>query len=133
MARVEMRDLSPGGHQLSGATVEGLPDRASIREILTTRIRAEVAAYNEDPGRLYRGLVQPEDAVRYSDGFRMPNPRPLDAERLLTATEEAVRAGVVIFHVGDLAVDDLEHEVDLNEHQQLTTVLRRPIVARTEG
>ena len=131
MATIEMRDVSPGGHLLSGATVEGLPDRASLRDILATRVHAEVAAYNVEPGSRYQGLVQPEDAIRYSDGFRMPTPRPLDAEHLLLAVEEAVTAGVVLFRIGETTVSDLDHEVVVADEASITTVLRRPIVARS--
>lgn len=130
MAELEMRDISPGGHALSGATVTGLPDRATLREILDRRVHAEVAAYNADPGPIYAGLVQPEDAVRYSDGFRMREPRPLDAAHLLTAVQEAVAAGVVVFHVGDARTADLDHEVDVTVTAEIVTELRRPIVAR---
>lgn len=130
MATIEMRDVSPGGHVLSGATVEDLPDRASLRDILATRVHAEVAAYNAEPGPTYRGLVQPEDAIRYSDGFRMPTPRPLDAEHLFVAIEEAVAAGVVLFRIGEMTVTDLDHDVEVTDEELITTVLRRPIVAR---
>ncbi len=130
MAAIEMRDVSPGGHVLSGRTIDGLPARASLREILTARVEAEVAAYNARPGQVYHGLVQPEDAIRYSDGFRMREPRPLDAGHLLRAVEEAVAAGVVVFRIGEVTTDDLDHEVDVDANDLVTTVMRRPIVAR---
>jgi hypothetical protein len=125
-----MEDVSPGGHVLSSGTAEGLPSRCTVREIVSARVRAEVAAYNASPGTTYRGLVQPEDAVRYTDGFRMARPRPLDPDHLLIAVEEAVAAGVVVFRIGDDTVDDLDHEVAVDEVERITTVLRRPIVAR---
>jgi len=131
VASIEMRDISPGGHLLSQATVGDLPDRAALSHILATRVDAEVAAYNADPGLHYRGLVQPEDAIRYSDGFRMRTPGPLDAGHLYRAVEEAVGAGVVVFHIGEVTVDDLDHEVEVANEPLITTVLRRPIVART--
>ena len=131
MATIEMRDVSPGGHLLSQATVECLPDRAALRDILANRVDAEVAAYNADPGLHYRGLVQPEDAIRYSDGFRMRTPGPLDAQHLYRAVEEAVDAGVVVFHIGEVTVSNLDHEVEVDDEHLITTVLRRPIVART--
>lgn len=127
-----MRDVSPGGHALSGATVTGLPDRATLREILHRRVHAEVDAYNAEPGTVYVGLVQPEDAVRYSDGFRMRAPRQLDAAHLLTAVEEAVGAGIVVFHLGEDRTSDLDHEVDVNATDEIVTELRRPIVARRD-
>jgi hypothetical protein len=130
MQRINLREVSPAGHELSRATVEGLVGEMSVRDIIRARINAEVAAYNQDPGTIYVGMVQPEDAIRHSDGFRMRTPRPLDAEQLLTAVEEAVGAGVVSFIIGDRTVDDLDVVIDLGTTASITTVMRRPIVAR---
>lgn len=130
MPRIDMREVSPAGHELSRGAVEGLTGEASLRDIIRARIDAEVAAYNRDPGTVYVGMVQPEDAIRHSDGFRMRTPRPLDGGQLLTAVEEAVSAGVVHFVVDDRAVDDLGAVIDVGETDLITTVMRRPIVAR---
>lgn len=134
MQRIDLREVSPAGHELSHATVDGLADRVSLRDIIRTRIDAEVAAYNRDPGTVFVGMVQPEDAIRYSDGFRMRTPRLLDGEQLLTAVEEAVSAGVVHFIVGERTVDGdgdgLDTMVDVAATPLITTVMQRPIVAR---
>ena len=130
MPRIDLREVSPAGHELSRGTVEGLAGEASLREILRARIDAEVAAYNRDPGSVYVGMVQPEDAIRHSDGFRMRTPRPLDGDQLLTAVEEAVSAGVVHFVVDDRTINDLGAVVAVGETRLITTVMQRPIVAR---
>jgi hypothetical protein len=130
VATIEMRDVSPGGHLLSEAVVEDLPVRTTLRQVLDTRVRAEVDRYNRELGPTYRGLVQPEDAIRFSDGFRMRAPRRLDADHLLTAVQEAVTAGVVVFEVEGERVGNLGHELDLTRTVTITTVMVRPIVAR---
>jgi len=134
MQRIDMREVSPAGHELSRATVEMPAGATSLRDIIRARIDAEVAAYNRDPGTVYVGMVQPEDAIRYSGGFRMRTPRLLDGEQLLTAVEEAVGAGVVHFVVDDRTIDNrgggLDTMVDATVTQRITTVMQRPIVAR---
>lgn len=134
MQHVDMREVSPAGHELSRATVEGLAGETSLRDIIRARIDTEVAAYNRDPGTVYVGMVQPEDAIRHSDGFRMRTPRLLDGDQLLTAVEEAVSAGVVRFIVDERTVDGsgdgLGTMLDIADTQLITTVMQRPIVAR---
>jgi hypothetical protein len=125
-----LRDVSRAGHELSRAHLTDLPGRMPLRDLVRRRVHEEVATYNADPGPIYRGLVAPADAVRYSDGFRMRIPRPLDADRFVTAVEEAVAAGLVRFRVGDTETADLDAEVATAEHDEVTTVLERPIVAR---
>ena len=132
MARLHITDVAPGGYRLSGATVEDLPERATLRQILTQRLQAEVATYNRERGPKFQGLVQPADAVRYSDGFKMASPRTLDDAQLFAAVEEAVKAGMVTFRFAQRTFADLDEELDLGEDDQLTIVMRRPIIARVD-
>jgi hypothetical protein len=125
-----LRDVSRAGHELSRATLTQLPPVVTLRELVRRRVHAEVAVYNADPGPVYVGFVQPADAIRHSDGFRMRTPRPLDADRFVTAVEEAVAAGVLRFRVGDHEVADLDTEVTVADHAEITAVLERPVVAR---
>jgi hypothetical protein len=128
MSEIAMRDQSRAGHVLGGAQVTGLADEVAVRDILRRRIRAEVETYNTDPGPVFRGLVQPADGVRHSDGFRMPQPRPLDAELLIAAAEEATGLGLLLLRVDGRPVD-LDQVISLADHGELVAILERSIVA----
>lgn len=130
MSELAMRDQSGAGHVLGGAYVTGLAEEVTVRDILRTRIRAEVADYNAEPGPVFRGLVQPADGVRHSDGFRMRQPRPLDAEPLIAAAEEATGLGLLQLHLDGQPVD-LDDIITPADHRELAAVLERSIVART--
>lgn len=125
-----MRDVSRSGHALGSARIGGLPSPVSLGEILRARIRSEVADYNAAPGPVFRGLVQPADSVRHTDGYRMSRPRRLHPDRLVTAAEEAVAAGVLSFQVGSETVTELDRQIAIDEHEEILAVLERSIVAR---
>jgi len=133
-----MRDVSRAGHELGRTILGGLPPRLTIGALLERRIRDEVAAYNRDPGTIYVGFVQPEDAMRYSDGHRMRRPRTLDADRFVLAARQAVEVGLLSFRIGgrvDGRVDgetvgDLDLEVAPAELEEIVAVMERPVVAR---
>lgn len=130
MAEIRMRDVSRSGHVLGEARVGDLPERLTIRELLRARIRREVAAYNADPGATFRGLVQPADSIRHTDGYRMQEPRPLDPDQLIAAAEEAVAADMLSFRLGAETVSDLDRELVVAEHGEVVAVLERPVIAR---
>lgn len=130
MAEVHFIDRSRSGHELGRSVVADAPSRLSLGELLERRIRAEVAVYNADPGPHYVGLVQPEDAIRYSDGHRLRTPRALDGERFVLAFVQAVAAGLVEFRVGELVTAELTTEVDLTDDTLVEVVLARPVVVR---
>ena len=124
-----MRDVSRAGVELGRAQLVGLPPHLTVRELLAHRVRADVAAYNADPGPVFTGLVQPADAIRHSDGFRMRAPRPLDAEVFVAAAHEAVRMGLLRIRAGELSLDDLDAELASEEHDEALAILARPVVA----
>lgn len=130
MSELTMRDVSHAGHELGRAHVDGLPAVISLGELLRNRIRTDVARYNAEPGPVFKGLVQPADAIRHSDGHHMRIPRRLDADRLIAAAEEAVAAGILWFVLGDENVSDLARRIDVEQQDEVIAVLRRPVVSR---
>ncbi len=125
-----IRDVSRAGHELSRAEVGDLSGVCSLRQILAHRVRAEVEAHNRAPTRLFAGLVQPVDAVRYRAGSQLPEARALDADRCVQAVEEAAAAGVLRVRIDDgEPIGDLDHEVDVATVAELRVVLERPVVA----
>jgi hypothetical protein len=129
MPTLTMRDVSRAGHELGHRRLEDLPATLSLGALLTARVRADVAAYNAEVGPVFQGLVQPADAVRHSDGHRMPRPRPLNAEPMVAAAEDAVATGRLMFRVGVEVTADLDATVRVDELDEVTAVLARSIVA----
>lgn len=125
-----MRDVSRAGHELGRTQLTGLPSPCTLRELLRHRVHADVAAYNLEPGPVFEGLVQPADAIRHTGGFRMQRPRPLDADLLIAAAEEAVGRGLLRVQVGAATLGDLDAELVPDDHDEVLAVLERPVVAQ---
>ena len=129
VAGLLMRDVSRAGVELGRARLEGLPARLTVGELLARRVRADVTVYNADPGPVFAGLVQPADAIRHSDGFHLRRPRPLEADVLVAAAQQAVRAGLLRVQAGEAMLDDLDAQLAADEHDEVVAVLARPVVA----
>lgn len=122
-------DQSRSGHHLGRGRLTDLPARLRLGELLDRRVRSEVAAYNADPGPVYRGLVQPHDAMRYSDGSRMATPRQLDADAFAAAVGEALQAGMMHIQAGSRVLATGDEEIAVADLDEVTVVLHRPVVA----
>ena len=129
MSQLLMRDLSHAGHELGRAELDGLPPVLTLGELLRHRVHSDVARYHADPGLVFAGLVQPADAIRHSDGHRLPEPRRLDADSLSAVAEEAVGAGLLWFVLDDERLTDLHREIEVDAHDEIRAVMRRSIVA----
>jgi hypothetical protein len=130
VARLTMRDVTRAGRELQRAELDDLPASLTVAELLEARVRTDVARYNADPGPVYVGLVQPADAIRHRDGHHLRDPRPLDADRFVAAAREAVATGILAIVVGGNAVQDLDTEVVVADHDEVVALLGRGVVAR---
>ena len=126
---VRFVDLSRAGHPLSRGRLDGLPPSLPLGELLERRVRAEVAAYLAEPGRTVHGLVQPHDAIRYSDGGRLPAPRHLEVAAFVAALHAALAAGHLRARVGGEDLHGADAVVPVGDVDEVTVVLERPVIA----
>jgi hypothetical protein len=59
---------------------EAIGGAQRAREIIERRVREEVAAYNRNRSEHFYGLVQPADAERLLNGYRLKRPHAIDAD-----------------------------------------------------
>jgi len=80
---VTIMDQSGAGRVAATITLDGIDSRITVRDLIRTRVREEVARYNAAPANtgIFRGLVMPDGAVPAPGGFLMPRPRRVDWER----------------------------------------------------
>lgn len=128
MATVTFRDESMTGKCLAEFDVPDLPSRISVGELISLRVREEVARYNAAPARRFQGLVKPTDAEAELNGYRMDKPRRLDWERQArTALDAFGRNGFIVL-IGDRQVESLDEEVDLDADPLVAFVRLVPLV-----
>ena len=118
MTTVIIKDESGSGRIASSITLETVVERITLRDLITTRVREEVARYNAhradpgDAGDVFAGLVMPEGAVPTPAGFRMPSRRPVDWEQAAESLKAFRRNGFFIL-VDDRQITDLDEELEL--------------------
>jgi hypothetical protein len=121
-------DQRTGGGETSTITLTGLEARTTVRDLIRTRVREEVARYNAGPTERFNGLVQPVGAEEGANGYRLAHPRRLSWEEQARVAEEAfVRNGFFVL-VGDRQVDDLDEELELNADTEIRFLRLTPLV-----
>jgi hypothetical protein len=124
---VEIRDERTGGGPGQVARLD-LPERTTLRDLIRTRVREEVASYNLAPGGHFNGFVRPVDAEETLNGYRLAAPRRLDWEEQARVAEEAFARNGFFVIVGERQVDDLDQELDLNADTQIKFLRLTPLV-----
>jgi hypothetical protein len=125
---VTVRDETSPGKVAGTLTLEEIPAALTLRDLIRTRVREEVARANAAPGRELRTLVEPVDAERTLNGYRLREPRRLDWEKQAEVAVEAFGRNGFFVLVGGRQVDDLDEELELGADTEIRFLKLTPLV-----
>jgi hypothetical protein len=109
-------------------TLDVMEGRITVRELIRTRVANEVRDYNLSQPEYFRGLVQPTDAERSLNGFRIGKRRRIDPEKQFELAIKAFYANGFIVLVNDRQVDELEEEIEIRPDTTVTFLKLVPLV-----
>jgi hypothetical protein len=99
-------------------------ERITVRELIRARVYKEVHDYNLSQPEYFRGLVQPTDAERTLNGFKVRQGRRIDPEKQFEkAIESFYRNGFLVL-VDDRQVGELEEEIEVRPDTTTATFLK---------
>src|SRR5512146_816042 len=111
---VTITDQSGAG-RVASVTLDGVDSRITLRDLIRTRVREEVARYHANPATavVFQGLVMPDGAVPAPGGFRLPERRRVDWEQQADKALEAFRRNGFFVLVGGGQVIDPDEVLEL--------------------
>jgi len=128
MATVTVYDETTSGGRMNELTLEFLDERITVRELIRSRVYQEVADYNARMPEYFRGLVQPSDAERVLNGYRVRERRRLDWEAQFAKAVAAFRGNGFMLLVDDRQVTELDEVVELRHDSEVTFLKLVPLV-----
>ncbi|MEW5992055.1 MAG: hypothetical protein AB1736_12015 [Chloroflexota bacterium] len=115
MATLTIQDRTATGRPVDSFTIEDLPDRITVRDLIRTRVRDEVARYNLRPLEMFRGLVAPTDAEQTVGGYRLRKPRTLDWEKQADIAIDAFGRNGFFVLVNGRQATELDQEISVSD------------------
>ncbi len=109
-------------------TLELLNERITVRELIRSRVYQEVRDYNARQPEHFRGLVEPTDAERTLNGYRLRARRQIDWEQQYRRALAAFEANGFLVLVDDRQVTDLDESVALRHDSTVTFLKLVPLV-----
>jgi hypothetical protein len=107
-----------------------VPAASTLREVIRTRVREEVAKANAaiGAGSTFKTLVQPTEAEVTLNGYRLRKGKTIDWRRQADKAEEAFgRKGFFVL-VDGRQVEDLDEELALTPDSEIRFVRLTPLV-----
>ena len=111
MATLVVHDRTASGTPIRSIEVNDLPDGFTLRDLIVTRVRDEVARHNLKPSLLFAGLVQPEDARPTANGYALPRVARIDWERQAAAALAAFERNGFFVLVNGRQVTELDEVI----------------------
>lgn len=121
-------DETPSGERTPACTLDFPGERVSVRELIRRRVHQEVRDYNLRRPELFQGLVQPVDAERTLNGYRLRAPRRIDWEEQADRATEAFERNGFIVLVDDRQAAGLDEEIAIGVDTAVSFLRLVPLV-----
>jgi hypothetical protein len=120
--------LSLGGDDERDFILDVPDERITVRQLIRARVYREVHDYNLDQPEYFHGLIQPSDAERSLNGFKMRKRRSIDPEKQFELAERAFYTNGFILLVDGRQLDELEEEIEVRPDTTVTFLKLVPLV-----
>ena len=127
-ASLTICDETSSGQKTNTFTLECLTERMTIRELIRARIYQEVQDYNTRQPEYFRGLVQPTEAERVANGYRVKQRRKIDWEDQFAKALDAFGRNGFFILVGDRQAESLDEEFEVKADTEVSFVKLVPLV-----
>jgi len=127
-ATLTIRDQSTGGGTLHEFALDVLTERITVRELIRSRVYQEVQDYNRRQPPVFQGLVQPTDAERALNGFKLKKPRQIDWKQQYEKAIEAFETNQILILVDEKQAESLEEEIVVQPGTRVSFLRLMPLV-----
>jgi hypothetical protein len=115
-----VRDEELNGKTRNEFSLEFPTETVTVRELIRSRVFQEVKDFNAKQSQAeFRGLVQPTDAERTLNGFRMKKRRQIDWQQQFDSAVEAFEKNQILILVDERQVESLDEEITLASDTQI--------------
>ncbi|MHC4956150.1 MAG: hypothetical protein ACYTGZ_20085 [Planctomycetota bacterium] len=125
---ITVRDETASGNLNQEFTLELMASTVDVREIIRSRVYQEVQDFNRKRPALFRGLVQPTEAERELNGYRVKKARKVNWETQFNKAIEAFQGNGFLLLVDDRQLTDLDEEVKIGVDTRVSFVKLIPLV-----
>ena len=100
----------------------------SVKDIIEARVRQEVDNYNTKLPDYFNGLIEPTDAEKTLNGFKIRNRKGIDAEKQVYVALDAFQKNGFFVLADDLQCTSLEQQIQLSSDTKISFVKLTPLV-----
>jgi hypothetical protein len=123
-----IRDETLSGEPIHEWELEVAAEKITVRELIRSRVYQEVQDYNVKHSQVYHGLVQPEDAEKTLNGWKLKKPRLLDWKRQFERALEGFESNRILILINDRQAESLDEQFVIETRTNVTFLRLTPLV-----
>ncbi len=100
----------------------------STQDLIEKRVTHEVETYNNRLPDYFNGLVEPKDAERTLNGFKLKPKQIIDVEKQVYIALNEFQKNSFFILVDNQQLEELDQIVDLNNHSNISFIKLTPLV-----
>ncbi|MDO5979188.1 hypothetical protein [Flavivirga spongiicola] len=128
MTTLIIKDETASGDILNEIRIKVENERTTLRDIITARVLTEVKSYNENKPEIFKGLIQPSDAEKTLNGFRVKKRKNIDGEQQVYVALDAFLKNGYFVIVDDEQITDYNKEILVNSETKISFLKLTPLV-----
>ena len=125
---VSVKDENFAGKVLQEVLVGFSSEIVTVKDIIEARVRQEVETYNKRLPEYYNGVIEPNDAEKTINGFKLRSKKPIDGEKQVYVALDAFQKNGFFVLVDTLQSTSLEQEVQLTKDTRISFLKLTPLV-----
>jgi hypothetical protein len=125
---ISIKDENFSGKVIQELMIDFKSESVTIKDIIEARVRQEVFSYNDKLPEYYHGLVEPTEAEKTLNGFKLRNKKPIDAEKQVYVALDAFQKNGFFVLVDHQQCSSLNQTVTLGKDTRISFVKLTPLV-----
>ena len=123
-----IHDETASGQKTNTFTLDCLTEQMTVRELIRARIYQEVQDYNQKEPECFRGLVEPTNAERVLNGYKLKARRKINWQEQFERSLQAFERNGFFVIVGDKQAESLDQQFDVKVDTEVSFVKLVPLV-----
>ncbi|MCW3062034.1 MAG: hypothetical protein JWQ02_3855 [Capsulimonas sp.] len=126
--QITIYDETLSGERTPSLSLDLLSANITLRELIRRRVYEEVQDYNASTPEYFRGFVQPTDAERVLNSYRLKERKHIDWEAQYDRAIQSFLSNGFFVLVDDRQIEDLDTQIELKIKTQISFVKLVPLV-----
>lgn len=126
--QLKIRDEKANGELISEHQIGFARQTVTIKDIIEVRVMQEVENYNARQPEYFRGLIEPTDAERTLNGYKLKTRKVIDPEKQVYVALDAFQKNGYFVLVNNQQFSNLDATIELQPDTTVSFIKLTPLV-----